>query len=129
MLAQRKYEQTEPPAIVKKRRRRVSAFALVFKNPMVCVLVMAFVACLTATMYVSAYSGCNAKGCSRAKLAVELSRLKKENERLRLDLIVLSEPEVIEKFANEHNMMQRQETAYLAPIEGQPQNTASIDIR
>lgn len=133
MLAQRKYQEEVRSSVsvsIKRGRKKSSLLATIVDSQMACVLVVAFVACLFATMYVGAYAGCNEKGRNRAKLVSELTRLKKENEKLRLDIVELRQPERIEMFAKEAKMKPCQETAYLGPIDSHvAQNTASINIR
>jgi len=129
MLAQRKLD-VRPTLKVLKSRKRVSKVAKLFSNPMIGVVVLAFVVCVTASAYVGAYAKCSEIGRHRAKLTSDLNRVKKENEQLRLQVVQLRQPERIEMYAREASMIQCQQTAYIGPVEPQtPRNTASSDIK
>ncbi|HEY3297344.1 MAG TPA: hypothetical protein VGK34_01710 [Armatimonadota bacterium] len=130
MIAQRKYEEIRP-IMARKGKKKASVLRSFVANPMVCVLAVTMVVCLAASMYVGAYAGCTEKGRNRAKLMSDFTKLSKENEKLRMDVESLRQPEQIEAYAKATNMKVCQTTAYLPPID-QPrmaEKTASADIQ
>jgi len=86
---------------------------------------------MLASTYVSAYAAFTEKGRSRALLISNLYRLKKENEKLRLTVDQLKQPDLIEGYALANQMKQCQATAYVVPV-GNPRvarSTVALGVR
>ncbi|MHB0913015.1 MAG: hypothetical protein ACYC2Y_06180 [Armatimonadota bacterium] len=111
MIAQRRYEVVRP--VIRKRRKKASLIRLILRDQMARVIILAVVAVLVGSVYVSAYSRFTSKGYLRGELLSTLSDLRKENESLRLDLETMKQPECIEEFAMAGGMEQSKEMAYI----------------
>lgn len=131
MLAQRRYEEVRPTVRKYKRRKKISIVRSLLSNPMACVVIAAAVFCMLISTYVSVYAGYTEKGRSRAALLSNLNDVKKDNEKLKLSLEQLRQPERIEEFAVASGMKQCQQTAYLERMDRPrvAQNTVPADIR
>lgn len=115
MMAQNSYEMTRPVTGKTRNKRRTSPFRALLRNQIACILLVAAVVCLIANVYISAYAGVVEKGYEKANLMSRLKTLRLENERLRIQLDEMRQPDAITKFADKNGMKQSDEMAYLSP--------------
>lgn len=115
MLAQDSYDAARPirHKVVKKRKR--SLFSVVVKSQIARILIVAAAACIIAKVYVGAYAGNQEKGYQKSDLSIRLRQIRLENDRLRLELDRLRQPDAITQFAISNGMKQSDEMAYLDP--------------
>jgi cell division protein FtsL len=92
---------------------------------MVRVLFAAAAVCLLMCVYTRAYDGFTQKGYQRANLMNNLVQIRKENERLRLELEMLRQPTRIENFARSNGMKPSEEMAFVRPA-GQPRLAQNV---
>lgn len=115
MLAQNSYDMVRPANGRSRHKRKTGLFSTLFSNPIICILLVAGVLCLVASVYISAYAGVQEKGYVKSDLNRKLKTIRLENDRMRLELDKLRQPEEITKFANTSKMKQNEEMAYLSP--------------
>ena len=127
MLAQSRYEVARPTAVLRpKRRRRVGLLRKLFRNRMLCVLLLALSALFVCSFYVGAYAKATETGYQRGELLSQLKTLRLENEQLRLKLEELRQPERIALFAVANGMEQGTRMTYVRAIE-QPNIARNLD--
>lgn len=126
VLAQRRYEVARPASARPRRRRRIGILRAFIRNRMACVLVLALTASLVFCIYVAAYARATETGYQGGELLGQLKSLRLDNERLRLKLEELRQPDSIAEFALASGMEQGKMMVYLRPIE-QPNIARSLD--
>ncbi|MHB1455422.1 MAG: hypothetical protein ACYC0V_00745 [Armatimonadota bacterium] len=126
MIAQNSYGLARPASRHARQRRKMRPIATFFKNPIVCILLVAAVSCVVASIYISAYAVTNEKGNQKASLSMKLKAIRLENDRMRLELDKLRKPDEITKFATSKKMKQNEEMAYLSPT-SQPKVAQNTD--
>lgn len=117
MYAQRIVEEVRPPVAKPRKRKKTSLFMAVIGNRMACVMVAAVVVCLAASIYLGACDSKMKMGYTRAELSSHLSNLRKDNQRLRIEVEKLRQQDRIEAFAVANGMQRPEQTAYLEPVE------------
>ncbi|MHB1000959.1 MAG: hypothetical protein ACYC27_17085 [Armatimonadota bacterium] len=115
MMAQNSYDIIRPVTGRSKSKRRTGFFNALFRNQIACILLVAVVVCLVANVYISAYAGVVEKGYEKADLTSHLKALRLQNERMRIKLDGLRQPDKISTFADKSKMKQSEEMAYLSP--------------
>lgn len=126
MLAQNSYDMARPETRRTRQRRKMGSIAALFKNPIVCILLVAVISCVIFSVYISAYAVTNEKGNQKAALTSRLKAIRLENDRLRLELDKARKPDEITKFATSKKMKQSEEMAYLSPT-SQPKVAQNTD--
>jgi cell division protein FtsL len=127
MLAQKRYEAREA-VCSPKRRRKPGLLHAVKRSHMARVLIIAMGALFLVIPYVSAYANATQKGYDRAALTMHLSRLKTDNQMLRLQLDSLRQPQNIEAYAAQSGMVQSSKMAFIRTVE-QPSVAQNTDAR
>lgn len=126
MIAQNSYGIARPSSRHARQRRKMKSITAFLRNPIVCILLVAGILCVIASVYISAYAVTNEKGNEKADLSIKLKAIRLENDRLRLELDRLRKPEKITEFATSQKMKQNEEMAYLSPT-SQPKVAQNID--
>jgi cell division protein FtsL len=125
MLAEKRYEARE--AVYRPvRRKNPGLLHAVKRSQMARVLIIAAGALLLVIPYVSAYANATQIGYDRAALTARLSRLKTENQMLRLQQDSLRQPQNIEAFAVASGMEQSRQMAFIKTDE-QPNVAQNTD--
>jgi cell division protein FtsL len=126
LLAQRRYEVVRPVSARPRKRRRVGFLRALIRNRMACVLLLALAASFILSVYVGAYARATETGYHRGELLAQLKSLRLENERFRLQLEELRQPDRIAEFALASGMEQGRAMVYLRPVE-QPSIARNLD--
>ncbi len=126
MLANERFNSIQSTNGRSRSKRKPSLFAVLLKSPIVGVLLIAGVFCVIANIYIGAYAGVQEKGYQKSQLNIKLRQLKLENDRLKLQLDQLRQPDEITKFANTIKLKQNEEMAYLSPY-NQPKVAQNTD--
>lgn len=96
-----------------KKRQNVTMAGILLKHKMGSFLGLAAVTIAVSSTYVGAYSRFMEKGYCKQTLLTNLSQIKKENQKLRLNLEECRQADRIEAFAVANGMKPSQQTAYL----------------